>query len=469
MSSIGKNIGLSIFTFISRIISGSVVFIVLARLMSLNDFGLLSFGTTLAGLLTVVAEFGFSLMAQRDIPQEKFEFKAYVNNVLLQKGGFTLLAVVIGVIYLFFNYTGKNVTIGFIFVLNAVVTSYIMYFFAVFRAKNMFKIESQLSIVYSVIVVFVVFLYYLLELDILFIAKGLIFARMVQLFLVSIKYLRLFKPRFKYDNHIQKYLLKHSFSFGAHYIIGIFYFTVDNQMIAYYCGNESLAIYQAIFKIVLILLSVNALFEGVFLPFLSARYKLNSSDFVKLTTLINKIVVFLGLLVFMSFAFFSEFIVTILYGEKYLASLSIVLPLALILVIRSFSSMYSLLLTISNHQNIRVLVVVISLVVNVVLNFIFIPRFNFIGAAYVSLITHIILVFLYGIFAYRIFKSGFIEGRLIVFSVFTIAMVSLKFFFDIQLSFTLSCCAVLVWMLLSLFVINKKQILELKDVMIRKN
>ena len=79
MSSLANNIGLSIFTLLNRVISGSVVYIVLTRLMSLNDFGVLSFGTTLAGLLIVVAEFGFSLMAQRDIPQKRFDFKDYIK------------------------------------------------------------------------------------------------------------------------------------------------------------------------------------------------------------------------------------------------------------------------------------------------------------------------------------------------------------------------------------------------------
>jgi peptidoglycan biosynthesis protein MviN/MurJ (putative lipid II flippase) len=38
MSSLANNIGLSIFTFLSRIVSGSIVYIILARLMSVNDF-----------------------------------------------------------------------------------------------------------------------------------------------------------------------------------------------------------------------------------------------------------------------------------------------------------------------------------------------------------------------------------------------------------------------------------------------
>ena len=39
MSTLAKNIGVLILTFFSRIVSGSIVYIILARLMSVNDFG----------------------------------------------------------------------------------------------------------------------------------------------------------------------------------------------------------------------------------------------------------------------------------------------------------------------------------------------------------------------------------------------------------------------------------------------
>ena len=38
MPTIAKNIGLLIFTFLRRIVSGSIVYIILVRLMIVNDF-----------------------------------------------------------------------------------------------------------------------------------------------------------------------------------------------------------------------------------------------------------------------------------------------------------------------------------------------------------------------------------------------------------------------------------------------
>jgi O-antigen/teichoic acid export membrane protein len=463
MSSIAKNLGLSVATFASRIISGSVVYIVLARVMSLEDFGLLSFGATLAGLITVMAEFGFSLMAQRDIPQNRFNFAPYVFNTFIQKIGFSLLAFVGGLVYLYFFYSGLNVTIGVIFVVNAIITSGNMYFFAVFRAKNMFKIESWLALFYSVVLLVIIALYFVLDLDLLFIVYGLLLARVFQLLILTVVFITKFKLSFVIDKTIQKYLFKNSFSFGSHYIIGIFYFSVDNQMIAYYSGNEQLAIYQAFFKIVLILLMVNSLLEGVFLPYLSSMYKNGVEEFNKIAKIINKVIISLGLTMFVFFVLFASDIIKILYTDKYLPALVITIPLALVLLMRIMSTVYSVVLTISDNQNLRVITVFLSLVVNVILNFIFIPTFGFIGAAYVSMVTHIVLVGLYIFFGYRQLLSLLIEKKVLYFILLTISIILCLFYFNVTFTFTQSIGILVVWFTLLLLLYSKKQIIDIKQ------
>lgn len=463
MSSLANNIGLSIFTFLSRVLSGSIVYIVLARLMSLNDFGVLSFGTTLAGLLIVVAEFGFSLMAQRDIPQNRFDFKDYIFNTFIQKIGFSTVSLLGGLLYLYLYFEGLNYTIGVVFVVNAIVTANNMYLFAIFRAKNMFKIETWLSAIYTLVILVIIALYYVLELDVTFIAYGLLVARVVQFIILAFVYAFRFTLRANYSKEIQKYLFKNSFSFGAHYIIGIFYFSIDNQLIAYYCGNESLAIYQAIFKVVLILLSVSALLESVFLPFLSAKYSSSDIGFRSITTLINKVIITLGLCLFVGFNLFANEIITMLYSERYIAGLTIVLPLGFVLLFRMLSMVYSILLTISDHQNIRVLIVSISLILNVCLNFVFIPKYGYVGAAYVSLVTHFVLALSYILFSYKYLQSFLLNLKMLFFGLFTVGLVLTKNYFNLQIDFINSVIIMIVWMLLLFFVYDRKQLREVVE------
>ncbi len=444
-------------TFSSRMISGSVVYIVLARLLDLEGFGLLSFGVTFAGLLAVMAEFGYSLMSQRDIPQNRFDLNRYVFNTLLQKVVLSVLAIIGGFIYLNMLFTGPNFKIGLIFIANAIVTSNNMYLFSVFRAKNKFKVETVFSLLYAVVLVVVIVVFYALDLSVYFIAYGLLFGRFLQMVLLVFIYLRIFSISFEIDKTIQRYLLKHSFSFGAHYIIGVFYFTIDNQLIALYAGNDALAIYQAFFKVVLILLSVNDLLNNVLIPYLSARFKLNDKTFVKTATLLNKVIMVLGLAMFVFINLFAEPIILFLYSEKYIAAMAIVLPLSFVLLFRIFTSMYSVLLTISDHQNDRVIIVFASLVVNVTLNYLVIPTYGFVGAAFVSLITHLILAGLYFLFGYKYLKSFLVSRNIVVISVITVVLILALYFFELKWNLWQAIVAMLLWMLSLVFIFTKKQ------------
>jgi O-antigen/teichoic acid export membrane protein len=459
MSSLIRNVKLSLITYTSQIISGSIVYIVLARILSMSDFGLLSFGITLAGLLTVTSEFGYALMAERDISQKKFPLHDYIFNAFTHKLVFSILSVLGGLIYLFAFYSGANVTIGAIFVINAVITSNNIFLLAAFRASNLYKVESLLALFYALVLVLVIICFLVFHFQVIFIAYSLVAARFLQFVILVIVFTKKFgRFVFSIDSKIQKYFLQNSYSFGAHYIIGIFYFSIDSQLIAYYSGNEALAIYQSYFRIVLILLSVSDLLNNVFLPYLSSKFRNDKAHFIEVTAIANRIVIFLGLALFLFLNLFSKDIVQLLYSEKYASALTIVIPLSFVLLFRIVCSIYAILLTISDHQNIRVIVVFVSLIINISLNFWLIPEYGYVGAAYVSMITHFILVSLYIVFSSRYLGSLFIDSQSILFLVITVLLIILKSYFHVELSFFYSALILLLWSgSLVMININKKE------------
>jgi O-antigen/teichoic acid export membrane protein len=465
MSNLIKNIKLSLITYLSQIISGSVVYIVLARVMSLNDFGLLSFGTTLAGLLTVTSEFGYALMAERDISQKKFPLSKYIVNAFIQKFAFSTLSIIGGLIYLFTFYSGTNVTIGIIFIVNAILSSNNIYFMSVFRANNKFKVEAIITMLYALILVLMIICFFAFKLDLIFIAFSLLFARFVQLITLVVVFIRKFgAPKLAIDKDIQFYFIKNSYSFGVQYIIGIFYFSFDSQLIAYYSGNDALAVYQAFFKIVLILLSFSDLLNNVFLPYLSSKFKNNNQQFLSVTKIANKTAILVGLGLFVFLNLFAKDIVSVLYTSKYLSALKIVVPLSFVLLFRVMCSIYAIILTISDRQKIRVLIVFITFVLNITLNFWLIPKFGFIGAAYVSLVTHLVLLTLYVFFSYKYLNSFFMDTITKLYLIGTIGLVVMMQIFHIEFNFLNSCAVMICWLISLFMIIDKEQYKEVKEV-----
>lgn len=463
MATVIKNIGYSLLTYSSKILSGSVVFLILAKILSVNDFGLLSFGISLCGILTVVSEFGFSLMAQRDIPQNKFDLNKYVYNVFLHKFLFCFLALIFGVLYCVFFFKNNNTVVGIIFTLNAILTSFVMFLLAVFRSNNYFKEETNSSIYYFLAVILLLGIYYKFNLSVIGLSVGLLIARLFQLTILVIKYLLKYgNANFDYCKSIQSYLWRNSYSFGLQNIIGIFYLTIDSQLITYYSGNKALALYQSIFNIVFILLSFTDLLGNVFLPYLAKIFCFDRVSFIEKSQIINKFIFVIGTCMFVCLNLFGEFILQLIFKGKYNEAFIIILPLSCVMFFRVFCLVYAFVLTISDNQNIRVFIVVLSLLVNLFLNFLIIPKFGFVGAGYVSMVTHFVLAMLYLGYFYKYFKSTLLRLQYILYFLFVFGLVvTIQFVDSIMIS-------IITFILLIAFVLlmyNKKEFYKLIKVL----
>lgn len=389
MPTVSKNIFWSSISAFLQIYTGGIVFILMAKMMSINDFGLLSFGFSLGTLLATCIDFGQSLMIMKDYPQQKFNSHGYVLNSLAQKGLFVLFFGALSMVYLNVFYEAEWVTIGNRFIIFAILTAYVLYLQAILRVKNKFK-ESTISIVlYALGISVVVLLYYYGKLDILQFITLMIFGKLAQLLATIFMCKEIFQKKW-YDGKIQNYLMKNSWSFGAHFIFGTFYFTIDTQIIALLLEAKDVALYQSIFRIIYIFLIVSDVASNVLLPYLSSKYA-NKEDIDELSSNILYLLLIIGSALFLVFTLYHKEIIAVLYTDEYKQAYPLVLPLSIVIILRTAASIYGTLLTISNNQANRVKVVFISMLFSVGLNFVLIPNLGIIAAAWTSVAVHIIL------------------------------------------------------------------------------
>jgi len=395
-------------------ISGSIVFILIARYISQYDLGLISFGVSLAGIIAAFSEFGFSIMALRDIPQKTFDIKPYVSNSLIVKFILSLLVFGLSYIYLSFLTDRNNFEIGIVFVLQAIVSAFVNYYFAIFKAKNRFKLDTNLSLLYSALLIVIFFVTVRYKLSVFEFSVGILIAKCLQFLICILQYKKVFGPlRFLFNLDIQRYLLNNSWSFGLNYILGITYFSIDTQMLTYFKGNEEVAIYQSLFRVLTLIIVFGDIITQVFLPYFARLIGSDSKKFETFGFLFLKLMSVLGLIVVIFINFFSEQLLQLLYGDKYLAATILALPLSLVLFLRIYSNFYSISLSLMNNNMPRVLVSSVSLVANVLLNFLLIPRFGVVGAAWTSVLTHLIALIIGLYYTKREFGMHFSNGYLI--------------------------------------------------------
>ncbi len=389
MATVSKNIFWQSIAAFLQIYTGGIVFILLAKIMSMEDFGILSFGFSFSTLLSTCLDFGQSLMIMKDYPQKLFPSGEYVLNSMAQKIVLIVVFCSLFMGYLLFFYTGEWLVIGQLFILFGIVSAYVLYLQAVLRVKNRFKDASLSIITYALVISVLVYLVYSGYLTTIQFIMYMIFARLFQLVVTLLFCKDIFVKKW-FNVDIQKHLLKYSWSYGAHFIFGTFYFTVDTQIIALLLNAEDVALYQSIFRIIYIFLIVSDVASNVLLPYLSSKYA-KDQTIDELSGNILYLLLILGCSLFLFFTFFHREIITILYTPAYIKAYPLVLPLSLVILLRTSSSIYGTLLTISNNQVNRVKVVFLSMVSSIALNLILIPYFGIIGSAWTSVLVHLLL------------------------------------------------------------------------------
>lgn len=389
MATISKNIFWQSIAAFLQIYTGGIVFILLAKLMTIEDFGILSFGFSFSTLLATCLDFGQSLMIMKEYPQRLFSPAAFILNSIAQKIGLIFIFCGLFLVYLVMFYAGEWLVIGQLFILFSIVTAYVLYLQAVLRVKNRFNDAALSIVVYAITITLLVFLVYKGLLTTVEFIWYMILARLLQLGVTILFCKEIFIKNW-FSLKIQKYLLKNSWSYGAHFIFGTFYFTVDTQIIALLLQAEDVALYQAIFRVIYIFLIVSDVASNVLLPYLSSKYAKNQS-IDELSENILYLLLVLGCMLFLFFTFFYKEIIDILYTPEYIKAYPLVFPLSIVILLRTSSSIYGTLLTISNNQVNRVKVVFLTMVSSISLNFILIPYYGIVGSAWISVLVHMLL------------------------------------------------------------------------------
>jgi O-antigen/teichoic acid export membrane protein len=104
--------------------------------------------------------------------------------------------------------------------------------------------------------------------------------------------------------------------------------------------------------------------------------------------------------------------VLLIFGKEFLPSAYVLSILIWLLILSGFNQIYTNALVASNHQKVNLIGNIISMIANVCLNLLLIPRFSFIGAGIASVVSALVIL---------IYQHNFISKHLFKVNYFTLA------------------------------------------------
>ena len=360
--------------------------IILSRYLSQSDYGSYRQVLLIAGLIIIIYTFGITHSINYFVPQlnkerqKSFIFQTIIFQICL--GFVAAFTLWFGADFIANSF--NNIMLKKFLRLFALYPLFIlpsMSYPNIFICINKAKLASFVSPILGLIKLFLILLTVLLKFYIEFIFITIILFSVIQfllIFFLIFKHFYGIKLKLSFENLIEQ--IKFAAPIGFSSILGIIIVKVDQIMISSFFSVEEYATYSIGTLDIPFINILTASAMAVLTPFLVQQYQNKRIDlFINKW---NNSLLKIGYIIFpvtIFFIFFSKETIILLYSEKYAAS-ALIFKIYLFRLFVKITFFGHILLALGKSKIIFTYTL-ITLIVNIALNFLFINMFGFIGPA----------------------------------------------------------------------------------------
>lgn len=381
--------------FVTKIFSYLFI-LFLARYISISDFGLYNFIVSFFYFFWVISDFGLQYLTTRSVACGDFKilnrslatrfFMSFIVFTLCLATTF-LLSIPADAKFLLIVYALSLFSLG---VSEAILPIFrgienYLYERLVLLSKNLFFIIIGAIIIYKTkSLLLLIFVYVLSE---LVAAAVAVYLSRKASFGLRIEFLKI--------HNFSLNLLKQSLPLIIGISMLIFYYKIDSIMLKLIKGNYALGIYSSAFRIYEALLFIPVAIHVTILPKL---IKIEKESFSAATDKVVKITLLIASLISILIIGYSTY-VPILYGrEGYQALIE---PLRIIFLVTPLAFVNYIFIAIAYVEKKEVKVILplfLTMMLNVVANYYYIPKYSYIAAAWTTNVSEVLLFILINYF-----------------------------------------------------------------------
>ena len=386
---IAQNSGVIIFVNITDVICNFIISVSLARYFGQTGFGKLSFLAIFFFFLGSVDNQWIRPILVREISRKPTNSGSIISNGLLIKTGITIVAIILFWITIWFvGPTADVITLAFFtsisLLIASLISSYLialqvnlqMAYFVAFDLLNKIVILILISLV--IILKGNLFHYYLLSL----------IPSIMLLFQVKRYSEKIIKPIFKIDFGLWKKIFTESWPLGLTAFFIFVYHRIDQIILFRLKGSDMVGLYSAAVRLTEIFNIIPLALMTSILPLMSKYYDVSKNNFDRIYQLSFKYLLIFIIPVAFGISIFSDNIASFLYGKGFLSSGPALRILIWAEIFVFLGVVNNSILIAARKQKIDPIFTGVSAFVNIVLNFILIPKLGIVGAAIASLVSY---------------------------------------------------------------------------------
>ncbi len=402
-----KNLLWLLFDYSLRLVGGYFIAIWLARELGPSNYGIYNYAVANASILAAIAIAGLHGVAIKFLIENKKAHHEYMGTIFWIRISAALVSYIFLCGYLYLNEPtfSLKAILSILIALKVFFTPFSvieLYFESIVKSK--FKVIAR-NIAYAVRSVLIV-LFIVLEWPFLILAAIVLLEELIGVVFLLIYYKKDKKSVFKWRFNLgfAKAMMHEAWPMVISSAGAILYMKIDQVMVVELLSEKEGGYYSAAVKISELFSFIPGLIVGTFFPAIIESKMKNEFDYKskmrKLILLMLTIAGILGLGIYL----FAYELVFYSFGEDYLSSVSIMRIHIWTLLLTFTAAVLSRWLIVEKLTRFSILRHSIGVVINIILNFLLIPKFGGEGAAYASIVSLLFAVVIFTVFDKRTFS-----------------------------------------------------------------
>lgn len=393
-----KNIFFMALTTGAKMLSGIVVFVIMAKVMGPTDFGHIAYAFTLATLYVLIVDYGFTQQLLREVGVKPDAINQLVGNIVVIKIILTFVTVLICLVS-FYIFPKEKVTeqIFWIFLISLMLGSFSEFLNSAFRAVGKYKEETNIATVGSVIHFSCLLLILLINPTLESVSIGFLVSKLIFLVISWYSY-KAYVGRIDFKLNIKNLLsgVKRGFPYAADCGLTNLIQQIDTLLVNHYLGFASVGLYQAATKWLQGAMQFAPVLSNVYLPTLASN---TNSDVInrKHTSFLTLKMIILGSISWVCFSFLGPFIFNYIYGSEFEDLVPLWPYIGSLIWIRYLVASQGVIMTAYGKQSIRVLTQITSISLFVVLSVWILPILGLKGVLIALNITFMVIFIIYNL------------------------------------------------------------------------
>lgn len=398
----------------SVLILGFLFNIYIAKSLGASQYGVFSTVSAFCGMFSFMIFKGYQKVVIRECAKDKEKLNSAIEGTLGTKILLSLLAMIfINISASFFNYSDETVLCIIFFSFTLLFNSISSLLRVAYHVNSKMKYIAYTEFIQKLIYIFPAGVAIWLKYGVLTLILLFTVSTLIDVFINVHIIKKYFSIRISTKNislfNINPKLLKEAFVFSLLDFIKYFHKTIDITMLSWMLSIENVGFYAAASKLIIPLHLFGRTIRTALFPHFVKHFKVHKSTTARKLFLCSLLIILCTVPISFFIALFSEQIIHYSFGDEFSASARILKYLCWLIPLGFVSIPFNISMQANHHEKKLIIPSILRALSNVILNFILIRKYGYMGVVYSTLITfawyHAVVGFGYQYYILKKFKN----------------------------------------------------------------